>query len=99
MKPDLLRVARAACLKSEAIGGGQFIVTGGSAPHRATLEPEPSCDCWDFSYRPGSACKHLLLLRLEAQDPEAWAMLAEFIGAVLPSARPGCQQGRCVGAA
>ena len=49
------RLQKARSLSVYSSGGEICTVTGGSKPHRASLE---SCDCADFKY--GNVCKHIL---------------------------------------
>lgn len=56
--PDEYRLYRAQELTVTPTSQG-FVVTGGSMPHRTTLE---TCDCLDFAA--GHTCKHILAVRL-----------------------------------
>ena len=77
---DPRRLARSLYLEIERETAGRYVVTGGAQGHVVELGEEPRCDCVDFQVH-GSACKHLLRVRLATGDAaiiEALQLLVPF---------------------
>ena len=76
---DPARLARAVHLNCQRTSPATYVVTGGTADHVVeVVDGAVRCDCFDAQFR-GDACKHSLIVRLYAGDPDVVSALRQLI--------------------
>lgn len=77
---DLDRLERSLELDGQAVGPGQYLITGGTQSHWVDLYTAhlPRCDCGDHLWRE-RICKHILAALLREGEPRVIVALRQVV--------------------